>query len=581
MKMWSLNVMILLLFCYACLSTGEGKVFFESKNFFNVLHWDPAEPGIHGQDVLYSVRNQRYGEEQYEDIKQCQNITDLSCNLTEMTPFLHDVQYVAQVFANGTFLGSTMRFKPLADTTLGPPILETHTSESTLSVNVTLPLGPNGASIADIIASSRKGSKTNVFVYILHLTEPQWAAHVNKSRSGQFVINLKKQTKYCGHVDYKSSLEWGRKASEKAAFCVTLPDDHPVHWILVGVAVVAGLITLSVVCMCTYVRGGKPKSMPRALEAQKATRRIFKFPDDSLTVSELKIASKSENTVYVTIKKKFSVPSDASPVYSSHGVLSGVWPDSSGSSAGAAAGGAMPNPENTSAQSSEVYGAVAIRVPEEDNGDTQPVSDNSVTSDPLLSSNKTSFNDRKMNATLILHEAPTTPNEGGPERTLVLQTRRDMNGQLMLHVTGDTASPVSPERKPLLGDLIFIKDGPSLQDLDTPEGLDSGCEDSPLSSPTKPDCNSNYIPTQPGSMYVQQGTQRGPESPPESAYKPNWVHSTLQDCASTESCEEPRTNYPRTSTDLKTEEEHDDNEGDGRVDSLLALREWGIQIQDY
>lgn len=46
---------------------------------------------------------------------ECQNITDLFCNLTAETPSVHDVHYRAQVFANERFLGRTNTFKPLAD----------------------------------------------------------------------------------------------------------------------------------------------------------------------------------------------------------------------------------------------------------------------------------------------------------------------------------------------------------------------------------------------------------------------------------------------------------------------------------
>lgn len=575
MKMWSLNVMILLLFCYACLSTGKGKVFFESKNFFNVLHWDTAEPDIPGENVLYSVRYRRHGEAQQE-VTQCQNISALSCNLTLETPLVHDVQYTAQVFVNGKSLGSTTRFNPLADTTFSPPILETRTSESTLSVKVALPLGPGGISIADIIAKSRMSSETAI-LYTLQITHPQWAAYVNQSTSGQFVISMKKQTKYCGYVYYRTSLEWGRKASDNAHFCVKLPGDHQLHWILVGVAVVVGLIILSTICMCTYVKGGKSKSMPRALEAQKATRRVFKYPDDSLIISELKLGSSSENTVYASIRMKSSVPSAGPEGYSPQGVLSDACSDSTGSSVDIDLGSAMPNPGSTSAQSSDIYGAVAVHVPEEENGDFQAISEDSMTSDPLLPSSLTSWNNNEMSATLVLSDVD--PGESDPPRTLVLQTLKDMNGQLKLHMIGDTASPVSLERKPLLRDLIDSKDGPSFQDLDTSEWSDSGCEDSTFNSPTQPNSNSSYIPTQPVGVYVQQGAQR-PLPPPESVYKPNWIHSTLHEFASTESCEDTRTNYPRTWTGLKKEEEHEDNEGNARVDSLYALGKWGIQIQD-
>lgn len=43
----------------ACLSTVNGKVYFVSKNFHNVLHWDVAAPAHPGEEVLCSVQYHR------------------------------------------------------------------------------------------------------------------------------------------------------------------------------------------------------------------------------------------------------------------------------------------------------------------------------------------------------------------------------------------------------------------------------------------------------------------------------------------------------------------------------------------
>lgn len=40
----------------ASLLTCDGRVYFVSKNFYNILHWDPVEPAFPGEKVLYSVR---------------------------------------------------------------------------------------------------------------------------------------------------------------------------------------------------------------------------------------------------------------------------------------------------------------------------------------------------------------------------------------------------------------------------------------------------------------------------------------------------------------------------------------------
>lgn len=57
---------------------------------------------------------------------------------------------------------------------LGPPLLSIRTAAPTLHVNVTVPKGPNGDSITDIITSTKKA----VLEYTLKITHPQWAAQV-------------------------------------------------------------------------------------------------------------------------------------------------------------------------------------------------------------------------------------------------------------------------------------------------------------------------------------------------------------------------------------------------------------------
>lgn len=63
--------------------------------------------------------------------------------------------------------------------TLGAPILSTHTTVSSLHVDVTLPLGPNGDSIANIFARSKKGPHKTEIVYTLKITRPKWAEQVS------------------------------------------------------------------------------------------------------------------------------------------------------------------------------------------------------------------------------------------------------------------------------------------------------------------------------------------------------------------------------------------------------------------
>ncbi|XP_034410347.1 interferon lambda receptor 1 [Cyclopterus lumpus] len=601
MKMWSMKVIILLLFCYASLSTGNQTAYFVSRNFYNVLHWDLMKPAFPGEKVLYSVQYWSDATEQFRIKEECQNITALSCDLTAETPSVHDVQYWAKVYCNGRSCGSTLRLKPIAQTVFGPPTLSTYPRVSSLYVNVTLPLGPNGVSIADIITSSKKGPSKTVINYILKITHPTWAAQVHESTTGQFVISLKNnQTEYCGHVAYSPSTEWGRPKGEQASFCVTLPGDPLtlLPWLLVSAALLTAVITTSVVCMCKYTRGGKEKSIPQLLVTPFSTpTRVLQSPDRNVIISKAEVCIKSDQTVYATIRMKPNLPSVVSGGYSPQDILCQAWQDGTGSSFGTGEHSLTPNPEDTSAQSSEIYSVVAVHEPNEDI--QQATNDNRGTSNLPMSSSRESLDKAGARPKLSSHGVQPLPHpdpcESNPAKPLLLQTVRDTNGQLVLpslifqlqSSTDDTVPPLNPERKPLLSDLMDSKtERPSLASLKSHDGSelsDSGCDDSTVTTPTQTYCNTHYSPSQPVAPYFHQGWKNPPSSDAllESGYKQNGLPEILFETASEDSCEYRKTDYPRTWTGHKKEEQGEEDEDRGEEETRqILLGGWVVQIQE-
>ncbi|XP_068426894.1 interferon lambda receptor 1 [Clinocottus analis] len=597
--MWSMKVIILLLFCYACLSTGNEGVYFVSRNFFNVLHWDPLKPAFPGEKIFYSVQSWNDSTQEYRIKKECQNITALSCDLTPETPSVHDVSYLARVHGNNRSCGSTrVRFSPIKDTVFSPPIVSTHSTVSSLHVNVTLPLGPKGVSIADIITSSKHGPSKTELVYILNITSPKWAAQVNQSTTGQFVISLKNnQTVYCGNISYKThGVAWCRNESEKAPFCVTLLDDPLtlLPWLLVSAALVTAIITTLVVCMCNYTRGGKGKSIPTTLVRlpEVTPTRVLQFPDRKLIISIPEICIENHQTVYATIRMKPNMPSVPSGGYSPQDNLCQVWQGGTGSSFGTGERSLTTNPEDTSAQSSEIYSVVAVHEHNEDV--QQAINDNRETSNPPMSSSGESWDKAAVSPRLTAHGLQPLPHpdphESNPARPLLLQTVRDSDGQLLLpslifllqNSTDDTVPPLNPERKPLLSDLIDSKtERPSLASLKSFDGSelsDSGCDDSTVTTPIQTYCNTHYSPSQLVAPYFLQGWKNTPSSDAvlEAGYKQN-----KQLSASTDSCEYRMTDYLRTWTGPKKEEEGEEDEDRGEEETRqILLGSWVVQIQE-
>nr|XP_015805539.2 interferon lambda receptor 1 [Nothobranchius furzeri] len=480
--MWSVNVMYLLLLCYACLSVGNGEVYFVSKNFHNVLIWDPVNSD---QDEVYSVQYLHYNDEGQFRIKEdCQNIRTLSCDLTAETPSVDQEYYFARVMSKGRSIGITTKFHPFRDTILGPATLSTHITASVLHINVTLPLGPKGVSLQDIINSSKsRGSKME---YILNITQPTLHAQELKNKTGQFNIEMMPNLgSYCGHVVYKPIPGWGREPSEKAFFCVKLQDNPVTHssQLLVSVAVVAGIVIVSVVCVCTYLKGGKSKTLPQALKIpSEAHEVLLQVPDKNLIISEILVGTKSDQTVGAPIQVK---PESCPGLFETYSPQDIPWHIFRGDSS-LSRGRGTSNLEGASVHSSETYSAIATHLQVEDNEEPQAVTKCRRTSRSPLSS----IEDENWNKE---------------------------------NSSGDSVFQMHHERKPFLMDATEGLDVSLLMSLQRSCSTDSGCDDCTVNTPTSSYYNTSFSPPQTVVPYLHEGCHTIPSAETGSGYKQNWM----------------------------------------------------------
>ncbi|XP_028986160.1 interferon lambda receptor 1 [Betta splendens] len=501
MEMWSINVITLLLFCYARPLTG--KVYFVSKNFNNTLHWDPPESASPQEKVLYSVQYKSDDMDRFQIKKECQDITALSCDLTAETASIYDIQYEAQVFINDTRYGKTTRFKPLAETAFGPPGLTVEATASSLVVNVVLPPGPDGASIANIINRSTGGHSKNIIIYTLNIIKPQKAEVVKTNTNPQFVIDLKEnEAEYCGHVVYNTLSEWGRSQSQKASFChsVKPPGDYSklLPWLLVGAGLLAVIMLVLVLCMWNYAKGGKQPRMPHLLvENLHTPQNVLPNPFEVLKTVTVYTTSTVNGTNPVEprvlpvgpVDPKGYCPQDP------------IFQDSSGSSVDTAEHTPTPTPQDTTAQSD--YGAVVVQHV----NPPQPDADHPSNSRPQLFFSRGTVPSPDPDAT-----------EGDAAEPLMLHIERTPDGQLVLSSLfspmrgrgGDDAAPLPADKEPLLSDPIDVRvEAPSrasLQSFDSSEWSDSGCDDSNANTPTH--CSPSQV------IF-------------ESGYKQNWMPRIL------------------------------------------------------
>ncbi|CAL8254739.1 unnamed protein product [Lota lota] len=98
---------------------------FDSVDFKTVFHWNPP---LSDATLNYSVQWKIYGDSQWLQVKGCQGIQSLHCDLSRVTSNSRE-WYYARVHASSTLLASrsawalSRRFNPSWDTIISPPTL--------------------------------------------------------------------------------------------------------------------------------------------------------------------------------------------------------------------------------------------------------------------------------------------------------------------------------------------------------------------------------------------------------------------------------------------------------------------------
>ncbi|KAL1770442.1 interleukin-22 receptor subunit alpha-2, partial [Sigmodon hispidus] len=110
------------------------KVQFQSRNFHNILCWQPRSP-LTGSGSVYFVQYKMYGQREWKNKTECWGTTALFCDLTNETLDLYEPYYgrVMTAWAGSYSAWSrTPRFIPWWETKLDPPVV------TTIQVNASL-----------------------------------------------------------------------------------------------------------------------------------------------------------------------------------------------------------------------------------------------------------------------------------------------------------------------------------------------------------------------------------------------------------------------------------------------------------
>ncbi|XP_060229206.1 interleukin-22 receptor subunit alpha-2 isoform X2 [Meriones unguiculatus] len=117
------------------------KVQFQSRNFHNVLRWQPGS-ALSSNGSVYFVQYKMYGQRQWKDKKDCWGTTKLFCDLTNETSGLYEPYYgrVMTAWAGSHSAWSrTPRFIPSWETKLDPPVVTVTLVNASLLVLLRVP----------------------------------------------------------------------------------------------------------------------------------------------------------------------------------------------------------------------------------------------------------------------------------------------------------------------------------------------------------------------------------------------------------------------------------------------------------
>ncbi|XP_007520109.1 interleukin-22 receptor subunit alpha-2 [Erinaceus europaeus] len=120
------------------------RVHFQSRNFHNILHWQPGH-ACSSNSSIYSVQYKMYGQQQWKNKENCQSIQKFFCDLTNETSDIYEPYYGrVRMTSAGIHSGWSMtkRFTPLWETKLDSPVLNVTRVNGSLLVILHAPYFP-------------------------------------------------------------------------------------------------------------------------------------------------------------------------------------------------------------------------------------------------------------------------------------------------------------------------------------------------------------------------------------------------------------------------------------------------------
>ncbi|XP_005065786.2 interleukin-22 receptor subunit alpha-2 [Mesocricetus auratus] len=199
------------------------KVQFQSRNFHNILRWQPGS-ALTGNGSVYFVQYKMYGQREWKNKTDCWGTTELFCDLTNETLDLYEPYYgrVMTAWAGSYSAWSrTPRFTPWWETKLDPPFV------TTIQVNTSLLVLLRAPELPYRNQTGKNTSMENYYdlVYRVFITDnslgKEQTAYEGTQRTVQ-IEGLTARSGYCVVAEiYQPML--GRKSPRSEQRCVQIP----------------------------------------------------------------------------------------------------------------------------------------------------------------------------------------------------------------------------------------------------------------------------------------------------------------------------------------------------------------------
>ncbi|XP_024059401.1 interleukin-22 receptor subunit alpha-1 isoform X1 [Terrapene carolina triunguis] len=269
---------------------------FSSTNFENIFKWESEADTPPG--TVYEVQYKRYGDEDWLQKSECQNITQPFCNLTNETENFRERYYarvraIVQNCCSSDWVCS-QRFYPREDTTIGKPEVKYVPSVRSIKFFIQPPYTPlrdeDGSQLTVEDIYSRFDTIDYHVMLFSQKTHQEWEKNENNKEFE--VSNLNPDTAYNVTI-YLKHLE---KRSQPRVFCVsTLPDTTWLLYCVGGITFATGSLFV-VVCYVIYKYIKQRTARPKSLDF----RGISAFQPLMLTVEHIisPINDLSKTTLY-------------------------------------------------------------------------------------------------------------------------------------------------------------------------------------------------------------------------------------------------------------------------------------------